>query len=79
MTKAEYFDILNKIELKYNCNLNHRDNGGIIWLHQDAGDCVDVQKELAENRIPRWTHWCAFDQVCGRYYVGFDMPRKMEE
>lgn len=81
MTKQEFYSILNKMESIFACNVNFREetNEGIVWLHQDSGVCVDVQDYLLKNNIPRWTHWCAFDRICGRYYVGFKMPRKIEE
>ena len=81
MTKTEFHTILNKIASKYCCDLNDKEgrDGGIFWCHQDSGVAVDIQRELVKNGIPVWTHSCAFDNVCGRYYVGFGIPRKMEE
>lgn len=81
MTKAEFFDILNKIESSFDCDFAfHPETGvGRFWCHQDAGVAHDVTAELNKNKIPVTSHTASFDRMCGRYYVDFKKPIRVKE
>jgi hypothetical protein len=78
ITIEEVFNKLNEIESKYDCRFDYYGGRtGTIWFHQSAGPSIAAAKELKEVGIPVRTVRAAFDKICGRYYVGFSIPKHL--
>jgi hypothetical protein len=79
ITMDQVFAKLNEIESKYDCSYAYSgERTGTIWFHQDAGPSISAAKELKDAGIPVRTPIASFDKLCGRYYVGFSIPKHLK-
>lgn len=76
--KLDFLELLNKIKDKHDCDL-HITTGlhGTFWCHQDALVSIDITDELLKNKIPVETTYSSFDLICGRYFVRFKIPKRL--